>query len=81
MLVTIDWIAKNYSKLNKLCFKGELPNIKFKINRSRTNWGLSSFLFDYDNDTVIPEAITISNYYDSPEEVKIQTLLHEMIHI
>ena len=81
MLVTIDWIAKNYSKFNKLCFNGELPNITFKINRSRTNWGLASFLFDYDNDTVIPECITISNYYDSPEEVKIQTLLHEMIHI
>ena len=81
MLVTIDWIAKNYSKFNKLCFNGELPNITFKINRSRTNWGFASFLFDYDNDTVIPEGITISNYYDSPEEVKIQTLLHEMIHI
>ena len=54
MLVTIDWIAKNYSKFNKLCFNGELPNITFKINHSRTNWGLASFLFDYDNDTVIP---------------------------
>ena len=37
--------------------------------------------FDWKNNTIIPTKIAISNYYDSPENVKIQTLLHEMIHI
>lgn len=81
MIVTTSWISSNYNKFNNLYFGGTLPNIKFKTNHSKTSWGFASFRFDWTNDTIIPEAITISNYYDSPEEVKIQTLLHEMIHI
>jgi len=81
MLVTKQWIEKNYNKFNDELFDGRLPNIKFKVNKTCKSWGLASYLFDYKNDTIIPESITISNYYDSPEYVKIQTLLHEMIHI
>jgi hypothetical protein len=81
MLVTKQWIEKNYNKFNDELFGGRLPNIKFKVNKTCKSWGLASYLFDYKNDTIIPESITISNYYDSPEYVKIQTLLHEMIHI
>lgn len=81
MIVTTNWIAENYSKFNSLYFGGTLPNIKFKTNRSKNSWGFASFRYDWANGTIIPECITISNYYDSPEEVKIQTLLHEMIHI
>jgi len=81
MVVTTSWISSNYTKFNNLYFGGTLPNIKFKTNRSKNSWGFASFRYDWANDTIIPECITISNYYDSPEEVKIQTLLHEMIHI
>lgn len=81
MIVTTNWIAENYSKFNSLYFGRNLPNIKFKTNRSKQSWGFAAFRYDWENDTIIPESITISNYYDSPEEVKIQTLLHEMIHI
>jgi len=81
MLVTLSWISKNYSKFNNLYFDGKLPNVKFKISRSRNTWGYAGFRYDFIRNTVIPEILVISNYYDSPEEVKIQTLLHEMIHI
>jgi hypothetical protein len=82
MLVTTAWIAKNYEKFNKQFFDNKLPNnIKFKINRSKKSWGFAAYKFDWVNDTIKPYSITISNYYDSPEKVKIQTLLHEMIHI
>ena len=81
MLVTTTWIAKNYDKFNELYFGGILPPIKFKVNRSKNSWGYAGFRYDYKNNVVIPTCIIISNYYDSPEEVKIQTLLHEMIHI
>ena len=81
MLVTTSWIAKNYNKFNKAYFYGMLPPISFKISRARNTWGYASFRYDFVNSTIIPEAITLSNYYDSPEDVKIQTLLHEMIHI
>ena len=58
-----------------------LPNINFVVSRARNSWGMAYYKFDWKNDTIIPEKIAISNYYDSPENVKIQTLLHEMIHI
>ena len=81
MLVTVSWIEKNYNKFNKLYFGGTLPSIRFKVSRSRHMWGYASYKYDFENSTIIPLEITLSNYYDSPEDVKISTLLHEMIHI
>ena len=81
MIVTKNWIAKNYAKFNELYFNGSLPRIQFVVNRSKHSWGMAYFNYDFPNDTIIPTKIAISNYYDSPEDVKIQTLLHEMIHI
>ena len=81
MLVTKSWLQKNYNKFNNLLWNGNLPNITLKIGRAKHTWGYAAFNYDYVNDTIIPEYLTISNYYDSPEEVKICTLLHEMIHI
>ena len=81
MLVTTSWIKKNYNKFNKLYFNNSLPNIEFKISHSKHTWGFAAFKYDFKNNTIIPISITLSNYYDSPEDVKIQTLLHEMIHI
>ena len=81
MLVTVNWIEKNYNKFNQELWNGMLPNIDFVVSRARNSWGCAYYKFDWKNDTIIPEKISISNYYDSPEDVKIQTLLHEMIHI
>ena len=81
MLVTVHWIEKNYIKFNDEYFGGRLPMIKFKVSRAKHTWGYASYIRDYRNSTIVPECITISNYYDSPEEVKMTTLLHEMIHI
>lgn len=82
MLVTTSWIEKKYNKFNKLYFDNKLPkNLKFQVNNSKHNWGYAQYRIDWNNNRLIPELIIISNYYDSPEEVKIQTLLHEMIHI
>lgn len=81
MLVTLDWIHYHYYKFNKEYFGDLLPSIDFKISRSKKTWGYAMYRFDFPNDTIIPDSITISNYFDSPEEVKLNTLLHEMIHI
>ena len=81
MLVTLSWIEKNYAKFNKLYFNGILPSVKFKISNSRQTWGYASYKINCKNNTIEPISLTMSNYYDSPEEVKISTLLHEMIHI
>ena len=84
MLVTVDWIGRNYKKFNKMYFNNKLPDISFKVSRSKDTWGYASFKYVYEGrilKTIKPTCITISNYYDSPEEVKLTTLLHEMIHI
>lgn len=84
MLVTVDWIERNYKKFNKMYFENKLPDISFKVSRSKHTWGYASFKYIYEGrtlKTIRPTSITISNYYDSPEEVKLTTLLHEMIHI
>lgn len=79
MLVTVSWIEKNYKEFNKKFFDNELPLVKFNVNNSRDRWGYASYRYGYNK--VTPESITMSNYYDSPEIVKQQTLIHEMIHI
>lgn len=81
MIVTIEWIRTKYNKFNKLYFNNELPNIEFKISRSKHQWGYAGYMIKIKTGEVIPEYIAISNYYDSPEHVKETTLLHEMIHI
>lgn len=83
MLVTIDWMQRNYSKFNKRYFGGMLPNIEFAISRSKRTWGFAEYTYVYlmGERTIKPSKITMSNYYDSPEKVKQTTLLHEMIHI
>lgn len=84
MLVTVEWIKRNYEKFNKMYFNNELPNISFKVFRAKHSWGYAAFNYVYNGRKLIsikPAYISISNYYDSPEEVKQTTLLHEMIHI
>lgn len=84
MLVTVDWIERNYKKFNKMYFENKLPDISFKVSRAKDTWGYASFKYVYEGrhlSTIKPTCITISNYYDSPEDVKLTTLLHEMIHI
>ena len=81
MLVTTSWIKNNYQKYNKLYFGGVLPNIDFKISRSKKTWGYASYAYNLISNEVTPTSITISNYFESPENIKLTTLLHEMIHI
>lgn len=81
MLVTIDWIKRNYEVFNEKYFNNELPMVNFKISRAKNTWGYASYKIDRVNNTIIPYELKISNYYDSPERIKLNTLLHEMIHI
>ena len=67
MLVTISWIKEHYDKFNKLYFGDTLPMVKFKINRTKNSFGFAGFQYDFLNDTIIPDILIMSNYYDSPE--------------
>ena len=82
MLVTIEWIKTKYNKFNKMYFKDQLPTeLEFKLSRSKDTWGYAAYDINYKKNTITPTYIAISNYYDSPEHVKENTLLHEMIHV
>lgn len=81
MIVTVEWIRAKYNKFNKLYFNGELPEIEFKLSRSKNTWGYAGYIISIKTGKITPEYIAISNYYDSPEHVKECTLLHEMIHV
>lgn len=80
MLVTRNWMAVNYAKYNKLYWNGVLPDIEFKVNRTKSRWGYAEYQW-FTSGKVVPLSITLSNYYDAPEHSKLTTLLHEMIHI
>lgn len=81
MLVTIPWMREKYDYYNDLLWGGELPTIDFKINNSTKTWGYATYRYDLYNNRVYAISITMSNKFDSPEKVKLATLIHEMIHI
>ena len=81
MIVDVEWISRNYDYFNDLLWSGELPRCAFKTNMSSRTWGLATARTNPFTMKMYDFSITISNYYDSPEEVKQSTLIHEMIHI
>lgn len=81
MIVTQQWMDDNYDRFNKMFWNGQLPHIKFGTSHGEQAFGGARYMINLVRGTVIPLSITMSNYYDSPEEVKLDTLLHEMIHI
>lgn len=57
----------------------QILNLRFQ--GLREHGGYAAYTYNRFTSKVTPISITISNYFDSPEEVKLSTLLHEMIHI
>lgn len=81
MLVDVEWISRNYDYFNNLLWGGNLPSCKFATNMSKRTWGYASYTINRVTKELYNFGITLSNYWDSPEEVKQNTLIHEMIHI
>lgn len=81
MLVDIEWMARNYDYFNNLFWNGELPSCRFATNRESRRWGFAFCKINKWERKTYDFQISLSNYYDSPEEVKQSTLIHEMIHI
>lgn len=74
MLVTKQWMERQYRKYNKLIFHGEMPKCEFKICYHITTRGFALRRLDR-------YCITMSNYWDVPEWVQTSIFVHEMIHI
>ena len=81
MIVDIKWIEYNFRKFNRLLWNESLPTPSFKTSMAKRTWGRASYRIDKKNNCLKDFEIKISNYYDSPEWVKQNTLIHEMVHL
>lgn len=84
MFVDEKWMERKYLEFNERFFGGGCPRrIRFKVNNLADTWGRAGCRFIISNGEVVPTdfVIYMSNSYDSPEFVKENTMIHEMIHI
>ena len=81
MIADKKWILTNYARFNEKYFSGDLPKITAKISHAKKYLGRAEAAYDLDKKGTCDFAITMSNYFDQPEEQMHSTLLHEMIHI
>lgn len=88
MLYTREWVASNYNKYNKEIWGGALPNfntLDFALTNAKRPWGQAGckrWVRDNNNTPCAKgPVLRLSNYYDSPEDVKLNVLLHEMCHL
>jgi hypothetical protein len=87
MVLTISFIADNFSKFNKEYFEGKLKTPTFEITHVKSylgqyHWKYDKFNYTYDGRRTIRESvIRISDRYDRNETEYRQTILHEMIHL
>ena len=81
MLVTVEWMQRKYDEFNQKYWNGELPRVQMIVMNRRTTYGYASYRYNTITNTVTPTSIKLSNYYDTSERGKENTLLHEMVHI
>jgi predicted SprT family Zn-dependent metalloprotease len=72
MIATKQEIERTFHEWNKKAFNGELPTPKFGLFRAKTVFG---YYKAYPSST-----ISLSTFYDRPEEEFINTVVHEMLH-
>lgn len=83
MTPTLDYIRQKFNEFNRLCFKGELPDVPIRLSNARTFLGQLAYkkrrtwtgkieYYDY--------VLKISTRVDMPEREVEDTILHEMIH-
>ena len=84
MVLTISFIADNFSKFNKEYFEGKLKTPTFEITHVKSylgqyHWKYDKFNYTYDGRrTIIESVIRISDRYDRNETEYRQTILHSI---
>lgn len=83
--VTTGWMAQKYAEFNEKYFGGQLPrDCKFSTDMSTKHWGYATARFAMGSGRSIitwDYNISMTNAYSMTEETKVNTLIHEMIHI
>ena len=83
MLVTLPFIEDRFREYNVLMFGGALPPLPIKLGRARTRLG--SLGYSYRRRLLVKREMynfhmRFSTYYDLPQEVWENVIIHEMIH-
>lgn len=83
MLIDVKWLQDNYAKYSQEFFSGKMPPVTFKISKTMGRRGDATCTINYIDGRVefCGYIIRVSNAYDVDEKHKLNTLLHEMIHI
>lgn len=80
MVLTIGFIADNFSKFNKEYFNGELQTPSFEITHVKSYLGQYHWKYGFGGD-LMENVIRISNMFDRNETDYQNTIIHEMIHL
>lgn len=88
MYFTREWVEEKYNYYNDFIWGGRLPEfsrVKLTLMNTKSPWGRGG-CDGWTRDIYgVPQpgrpVLMLSNYYDAPEWVRLNTLVHEMCHI
>lgn len=82
MIVTTEWMHRNFRRFNTEYFGGKMPVPAFALSGARTQLGTMSCRKAYRRGVlhVYDFKITMTTYYDMTDKEAEDVLLHEMIH-
>ena len=84
MKVTIEYIKRRFTELNRLIFKSRLPEIPVTLTNAKTYAGMICYKRKLDRNrkwTYSDFTMRWSNYHDHTADAIDDILLHEMIHL
>lgn len=84
MVASADWVLKNYRLYSQMFFGGSMPNIQVKSSSQTKTWGraIADYHCDDRGEVYFDNfRLDITLAFDMPEDVMLNVLLHEMIHI
>ena len=81
MDLNIDFISREFDRINDRHFEGKLLKPRFEITHVRSYLGQYHWKYSYNDDIFFDSVIRISDMFDRSNEDIINTLAHEMIHL
>lgn len=84
MKVTVEYIQRRFTELNRVIFKGQLPEIPIKLTNAKSYAGMICYKRRLDRNRKWQYSdfkMRWSNYHDRSADAIDDILLHEMIHL
>ncbi len=84
MIITLSYLRNRFCQFNDLCFGGCLPVPRLKVGNARTMLGSLRYRRErglLGRTRLVDITLTVSAFYNLPQEEIDDTILHEMIHL